>query len=209
MTWIEIVLTLLFFLFLGTVSLALYYFGLFEEIDVKVGPSPVPFTGQTVAYKLARGPYNKSGHLFTKLTGDLVDLEPDPSTASDLVTMGFYYDDVEMTTDESKLRYAIGVILPSDDEARRNALKTGLESRGYSFTVLPKIDHVVYTCFPFKSTISILIAVRRVYPVIRAFIAQHNLCAHPALEIYDKEYIHFILPLSKQDSFYLFESDDE
>lgn len=38
---------------------------------------------------------------------------------------------------------------------------------------------------------------------------EHNLCAHPSIEVYSSDSIHFILPLSKQDSFYFFPPDSE
>jgi hypothetical protein len=204
--------TLVFVLFLATVGFALYYFGLFEDVQISVGSSPIPFTGQMVGYKLARGPYNKSGHLFTELIGDLVRILPD-CTTDNLKTIGFYYDD-PMETQESRLRYAVGVIFPDEkDEGWSkeaiSTLESGLLSKGYKMTKLPKVDHVVYTSFPFRSTISIIIAVKRVYPIIRSYISRHNLCAHPALEVYTTELIYFILPLSKQDHFYLFDSEDE
>ena len=204
--------TLLFVVFLATIGVSLFYFGLFEDVRINVGSSPIPFTGQTLAYKLARGPYKKSGHLFTEMTGDLVRLITDKNSDT-LKTIGFYYDD-PVETQESRLRYAVGVIFPNEGEDgwtkdKIADLKTGLLSKDYKITTLPKIDHVVYTTFPFRSAMSIVIAVKRVYPIIRAYVSRHNLCAHPALEVYTPELIYFILPLSKQDHFYLFDSDDE
>lgn len=35
------------------------------------------------------------------------------------------------------------------------------------------------------------------------------MCAHPSIEVYSPESIHFILPLSKQDSFYFFPPDSD
>jgi len=207
-----IVATLLFIAFLATVGLALFYFGLFEDVKVNHGEAPIPLTGLTVAFKCRRGPYNQSGHLFTELTGDLARLIHGKETDS-LRTIGFYYDDPN-EVEESRQRYAVGVIFPSSDEEDWNeekisCLSTGLLEKGYRMTTLPKTDHVVYTTFPFRSYLSIVIAVKRVYPVIRAYLSRHNLCAHPSLEIYTEDTIYFILPLSKQDSFYLFNSDDE
>lgn len=35
------------------------------------------------------------------------------------------------------------------------------------------------------------------------------MCAHPSIEVYTSNSIHFILPLSKQDSFYFFPPESE
>ena len=150
--------------------------------------------------------------MFTELTGDLARIIPDNSSDS-LKTIGFYYDD-PLETRESRLRYVVGVIFPEEGQEewtgdKITSLRDGLLAKEYKLTTLPKIDHVVYTTFPFRSSLSIVIAVKRVYPIIRAYISRHNLCAHPALEVYTPDLIYFILPLSKQDHFYLFDSDDE
>lgn len=203
---IEIGILILFLLLLLTVFGLLAYCGLFQEIDVKVGPSPVPFSGRTVVYKTARGDYSKSGHTFTELTGDLVRIRPD---ASDLTQIGFYFDDPETRLQPDRLRYAAGAILPEDDADMSHDIVSGLQAKGYQSLVLPVIDHVVHASFPNRGPIAIVIGTKRVYPAIRSFITDHKLCAHPALEIYTSDYIYFILPLSKQDGFYLFDEEDE
>ena len=207
MELLETLVMVLFVSLLSTVALALYLFGLFECIEVKVGQSPFVLDGQQIAYKLHTGPYSKAGHAFTMMTGDLVRIG---HGVSDLCQIGFFFDDPTIRK-VNKLRYAAGVILPSRGEmnSELDEAKEQLESLGYLFTELPKVDHVVHVSFPYRGFLSILIAVKRVYPVIRNYINVHKLCAHPALEIYTPDQIHFILPLSKQDNFYLIEDDDE
>lgn len=206
MELLETLVLVLFVSLLSTVALALYLFGLFECIEVKVGQSPFSLDGQQIAYKLHTGPYSKAGHAFTTMTGDLVRIG---HGVSDMCQIGFFFDDPTIRK-VNKLRYAAGVILPpsTDMTAQLDEAKEQLESLGYLFTELPKVDHVVYVSFPYRGFLSILIAVKRVYPVIRNYINVHKLCAHPALEIYTADQIHFILPLSKQDNFYLIEDDD-
>lgn len=203
--FIEACIVVLFLLFLVTVFLLVAYCGLFEAIEVKVGPAAVPISGRTVVYRTARGDYSKSGHLFTELTGDLVRVRPD---ASDLPQIGFYFDDPEKK-EADRLRYAVGVIVPADDADLRDEIVSSLEAKDYKTVVLPIIDHVVNVSFPNRGPIAVIIATKRVYPVIRSYISEHKLCAHPSLEIYTSDYIHFLLPLSKQDSFYLIDEDEE
>ena len=190
---IEISLLILFLLFLLTVFCLLTYCGLFESIDVKVGPSPVPISGRTVVYKTARGDYSKSGHMFTELTGDLVRIHPH---ASDLTQIGFYFDDPEKRTAD-RLRYAVGAILPDDDADMRGSIVTGLQAKDYHTVVLPVVDHVVHASFPNRGPVAIVIATKRVYPAIRSFISDHKLCAHPALEVYTRDN-HLLHPATQQ-----------
>lgn len=162
------ILILLIILFLSVIF-ALYYYGSFEEVEVSVGNSPYDFSGQMIAYKLARGPYSSSGHLFTELTGDVYRITPDLPRMD---TIGFYYDDPDEIEDHEKLRYAVGLILPpvSDDDDFQEALMSGLESKGYLMARLPSVDHVVHSSFPFKGAFSIIVAVKKVYPVIKSFV---------------------------------------
>ena len=52
------------------------------------------------------------------------------------------------------------------DEAH---LKTYLD-HGFKEVVLPAVDHAVLTTFPFNNTVSIFIAVARVYPKLAEYI---------------------------------------
>lgn len=236
-----------------TIIYAFIHYGSFEEIEVKTGPPPVNMNGKTIAYKLNRGPYKESGHLFTEITGDLV--RTNPAISSKIYLIGFYYDNPNTTEDQSRCRYAAGLILPDVSEEptsrpeksasrpeksasrpeksasrpeestsrpeeptsrpecgdnifvtgeEREQLQLGLRERGYEFITLPSIDHVVHATFPFRGSFSIVIATRRVYPCLNWYVQEHNLCAHPSIEVYTSDSIHFILPLSKQDSFYFF-----
>ena len=213
-----------------TIIYAFIHYGSFEEIDVKAGPPPINMNGKTVAYKLNRGPYNQSGHLFTEITGDLV--RTNPAIVSRIHMIGFYYDNPNTIEDQNECRYAAGVILPdvskvsqqvskqptpqpeSGDnivvtEELREQLKLGLQEKGYGFATLPFIDHVVHATFPFRGPFSIVIATRKVYPCLNWYVQEHNLCAHPSIEVYTSDSIHFILPLSKQDSFYFFPPESD
>ena len=49
----------------------------------------------------------------------------------------------------------------------------------------------------------------RVYPKLKEYIATHGLCAYPALEIYTSNKIKFMMPLSKQEDFFVPEFCEE
>ena len=63
--------------------------------------------------------------------------------------------------------------------------------------------------FPFKNTLSIYMGIFRVYPKLKEYIAIHGLCAYPALEIYSATKIKFMMPLSKQEDFFVPEFCEE
>lgn len=167
-----------------TIIYAFIHYGSFEDIDVKAGPPPIDINGKVVAYKLNRGPYNESGHLFTEITGDLVRVNP--AISSKILMIGFYYDNPQTIEDENQCRYAAGVILPdvttksskqpkaSDDivvtEQIREQLQVGLQEKGYELVTLPSIDHVVHATFPFRGPFSIVVATRRVYPCLNWYV---------------------------------------
>lgn len=73
-----------------------------------------------------------------------------------------------------KLRYIVGIIL-SENGSPTNAehLKL-LEENNYRFATFPSIDHAVQTRFPFKSTISIIVAIMKVYPSLREYIGKYS-----------------------------------
>ena len=171
--------------------------GLFATIDVKtVEPKTGPMV---VAYKTGKGPYKGCGDLFTEIYSLIMN--------RDLI--GIYYDDPEAVPPPD-LRYAVGVILAegSDQEPDQSELDACL-SNGYKVVHFPKPNHVVLAEFPFKNTLSIYMGIFRVYPKLKEYIASRSLCAYPALEIYAANKIKFIMPLSKQEEFFVPEFCEE
>ncbi|OBS66338.1 hypothetical protein A6R68_05119 [Neotoma lepida] len=68
---------------------------------------------------------------------------------------------------------------------------------------VPAPSHVVTTTFPYTTPISIWPAARRVHPALDTYIKEWKLCAHPRLEIYQQDLIHFMCPLAPQGDFYV------
>ncbi|RXG67937.1 Testis-expressed sequence protein [Armadillidium vulgare] len=183
-----------------TVIAILFHSGFFTEIVVSSGK---PYIGEVIiAYKAAQGPYKESGSLFTEAHTLLPQYR----------TLGVYYDDPKKK-EPSRLRYIVGLILSENGEPVNAEHKKLLEEWDYKFTTFPSIDHAVETSFPFNSTISIIVAIFRVYPMLDEYIERRSLCAHPFIEVYDNRCrkIYFIGPLEKQDKFYvpeILESED-
>lgn len=153
-----------------TVFLALIYFGIFEEIIVKVGKPPYPFGSRTIAYKRQQGKYSDAGSDFTEVC----------TLVPHLNSIGIFFDDPQPSNraeeENNKCRYLVGCILNEDPQ--KEQVVQLLTAKGYSFGVLPEVDHVVHTTFPFKGIISVVVAVRRVYPEMKTFIRvrMHFIC---------------------------------
>ncbi|XP_066948062.1 testis-expressed protein 264 homolog isoform X2 [Macrobrachium rosenbergii] len=189
---------ILILLVVATVTGLLIHSGLLTTVEVKTCK---PDIGEIkIAYKFARGPYKESGMLYTQVHTLLPQYR----------TVGVYYDDPK-TKQPHKLRYIVGIIISENGSVTPPEHITLLEENGYHFATFPAIDHAVQTRFPFKSTISIIVAIMKVYPAIREYIEYRSLCARPFLEVYDNEKseIIFVGPLARQDDFYVPEVQQE
>ena len=101
---------------------------------------------------------------------------------------------------EKELRCAVGPILCKGKEKPAKEEMDLMVKHGYNIFYLPDPGFVVQTSFPYRTTISILIAIWRVYPKLKKYITVKNLCAYPAIEVYQSEDILFMMPLSHQES---------
>lgn len=69
-----------------------------------------------------------------------------------------------------KLRYIVGVILSENGSPIVPEDRKLLEEKGYHIFTFPSIDHAVQTVFPYTNTISIIVAIMKVYPALRDYI---------------------------------------
>ncbi|XP_072038777.1 testis-expressed protein 264-like [Amphiura filiformis] len=178
-------------LILVTVFVYFMYSGLFNGIEIRTGKPPI--RELHVAYKYAVGPYKNCGPLFTEVT----------KAAPDLRCFGVYYDDPAKVAPE-KLRYIVGAVLSEgDDKEASKELEEKLVQDEFKIAKFPEVDHMVMATFPHINSLSIMIAVQRVYPAFGDYVVQNGLCAHPVMELYDDGIIHFLAPLAKQNEFYV------
>ena len=84
-----------------------------------------------------------------------------------------------------------------------------LVSAGFKVAVLPKQQYAVVSSFPLKTSLSLYVAIFRVYPRLRNYIAQMSLCAYPAIEICNTTRMDFMMPLSRQEEFFVPEFSEE
>ncbi|KAL8611323.1 hypothetical protein ACOMHN_013754 [Nucella lapillus] len=108
-----------------------------------------------------------------------------------------------MAVEAKRLRYIVGCVLAEGLQELNEDMVKKFEAEGFDIFQLPKVENAVHTLFPFITTLSIFIAVQKVYPKMLKYVKEHNLCAHPFLEMYEGKTIHFMAPLSRQGDFYV------
>jgi len=193
---LEQALVMLLLLTLVTLFTYLVYSGLWTSITVT---TEEPHYGPlTIAYKSGRGPYREAGNLFTESYCLLPHREQ----------VGLYYDDPEGVP-ASELRYAVGPILARGEEKPDGEEMEKMRSEGFKIAHFPRPSYVVSATFPFTTTLSIYLGIFRVYPRLRDYIAERSLCAYPAMEVYTDSEIIFMMPLSKQDEFFVSEFQED
>ncbi|XP_056660977.1 testis-expressed protein 264 [Monodelphis domestica] len=166
------------------------YSGLLEDVVVSAGSPPI--RNITLAYKFHVGSYKDSGQLFTESC----------SISPRLSSIGVYYDNPH-TVPPEKCRYAVGSILSEGEESPSPELIRLYQKFGFKIFSFPAPSHVVTAVFPYTTALSIHLAVHRVHPALDTYIKERKLCAHPRLEIYQQDQIHFVCPLARQGDFYV------
>ena len=191
-TWLLLTVVLL----VLTVFVYLLYSGLL--FPVEVATSETLYGPLTFAYKTHIGAYKNVGEIFTESFCLLPDREQ----------LGIYYDDPQGVSPDL-LRAAVGPILAKGKEKPDPAEMEKMTKEGFKIAHLPKPSFVVTSTFPFRTTLSIFLAIYKVYPKLRDYIAERNLCAYPAMEIYTDNAIVFMMPLSRQDDFFVSQFQEE
>ncbi|XP_059086567.1 testis-expressed protein 264-like isoform X2 [Tigriopus californicus] len=105
--------------------------------------------------------------------------------------------------------YAVGCILSQEPAAASTEDMERMIAQGFHLVHLPKPNYCVWTSFPFRTTLSIFIGIFRVYPKLKDYITSRGLCAYPAVEVYDGDQINFMMPLSRQEEFFVPEFSEE
>jgi len=193
------------------VALLFYLFqsGVFRNITVETKAGP--YGEMTVAYKTGKGPYKNTAKVHSEILSLLGEEDDGGKVDYDkcLPHVGIYYDDPESVPEED-LRYAVGAVLAVTHTQDLDPLKMELLlENGYKVAVLPKQQFAVVSSFPLRTALSLYVAIFRVYPRLRHYIAEMGLCAYPAIEITDKRTMHFMMPLSRQEEFFVPEFCEE
>ncbi|XP_049327733.1 testis-expressed protein 264 homolog [Astyanax mexicanus] len=178
------------FSFLLILSVYVLYSGLLTKIHIRTGSPPIRTI--TVAYKYKQGPYKECGRLFAESC----------TLGPTLPTVGIFYDDPKKVP-AVLCRCVVGSILSEGDERPSAELLELYENSDFRIFTFPEVTHAVSTSFPHRTPLSIFMGVQRVYPQLACYIKERKLCAHPFLEIYRGQLIHYMSPLAKQGDFYV------
>ena len=146
------------------------YYGGFHNIVPEIAKSG----GETLVYEEVIGDYAQSGEVSDRVYQKLLDDYKITTTKG----FGIYYDNPE-TTEKTKLRSDVGCILESDFE-KIDRLKTAFEITEYP------VDNYLKVEFPYKGTLSILLGIMKVYPVLNAYVSENGYEGDaPVMEIWD------------------------
>lgn len=214
-----------------TILLALFYFGLFDSVTVSTGPSPFRYGARQAWIRLGVGGYSQSSALFTEINSIL----PGHHTVGVYLDRARFLSDLKLTdreegflqrvypttpsTADDSFIFLIGSIL--DTEPSEQQLELLRDKHWHQVLLPPDVDHVVHAQFPYRGAMSVVVASRRVYRTIDAYVEvsprshlslpnlsvrfpiaqEHRLCAYPKIEVYEGDNIHYLLPLSQQSEF--------
>lgn len=109
------------------------------------------------------------------------------------VTKGFgiYRDDPEVVQPD-KCRFMVGCVLPEKDTIR----KVELEREAYIIQNMHATKSM-FVEFPFRSSLSIMAAVLKVYPALKKYSEEHNYQPVESLEIYTEDKILISMEMKK------------
>ncbi|KAL4438069.1 hypothetical protein ABPG74_016848 [Tetrahymena malaccensis] len=110
------------------------------------------------------------------------------------VPAGIYYDPIEIVEDKDNCRVTFGILVNPGEVQKIEAFLA--EYPEYKQTTLPNVD-VIYSSFPYRSVMSFMFAVKKVYPNLKKYIEQHNIEVTSYMELYD-------LSFGKSIQFYAF-----
>ncbi len=147
------------------------YWGGFERVDVSVHYEG----GEFLVYEEIKGDYKQSAAVMDKIYYSLLNDYKIETTKG----FGIYYDNPQIT-DKDKLRSEAGCIL----NGKYTEHYEDINSR-FKMKIFPR-DRYIIAEFPYKSKVSVLLSVFKVYPALNKYAKQNAWCLDtPVMEIYD------------------------
>lgn len=174
-------LLLLFFASFGSVIvLFLFYSGYFTPLKFKT----IDLPEITLALIPYIGAYKTSSTLQVELFEALKDAGLDVDSSA-----GIYFDNPK-EVEETKNRSLIGVVIKADDKEKFLALESDAR------LVELRAQKVLHTDFAYKSGLSILLAIMKVYPAILKRAKRQAFEVYESIEVYDfpNKTLHFYFP---------------
>jgi DNA gyrase inhibitor GyrI len=156
------------------VALLIYlgYLGAFSTVTV----TEKPLDSFWMVYGKHIGEYKDVGPVMDGIYHDLKDNYSITTTKG----VGLYYDNPQEVPKE-KCRSIAGCILEERDASRIDELKKKYMVREYP------ASNCVVAEFPFKTKMSIIVGIIKVYPALGNYVEEKGYTMGPSLEIYDKQ----------------------
>lgn len=154
----------------GALLMYLNYLGIFSKVII----TERPVDSFLMVYQKHIGEYKDVGPIMDSIYYDLKNNYKIETTKG----FGVYYDNPQEVAKE-KCRSISGCVLEYKDAGRVEELK-----KKYLVMEYPKSNSVVSE-FPFKSKMSILVGIMKVYPKMGAYIKEKEYKMNPFLELYD------------------------
>lgn len=164
--WILIVIAVL---IMAAVLIYAYYGG-FKTIKLEVGDAG----GETLVYENVIGDYSQTAKISDRVYQSLLHEE----NIETIKAFGIYYDNPKKV-EKDKLRSEVGCIVEGLDSTALQKL-----SAKYQVKTLP-VKHYIITTFPFKGSLSILVGIIKIYPLLNKYFEEQGIAAGPVMEIYD------------------------
>ena len=180
-------LTLLFFASFGSVIvLFLFYSGYFTPVKFTTVELPT----LTLAVLPFVGAYKTSSSLQVELFEELKDAGLDVDSSA-----GIYFDNPKKVV-ESEHRSLVGVVIKPENRERFLALDSKAR------LVELQSQKVLHTSFAYKSGLSILLAIMKVYPAILKRVKRQAFELYENIEVYDFPHkrLHFYFPKQSVES---------
>lgn len=180
-------LLLLFFASFGSVIvLFLFYSGYFTPITFKT----IDLPELTLALVPYVGPYKSSSTLQVKLFEELKEAGLDIDSSA-----GIYFDNPKLVA-EAENRSLIGVVMKDEDKEKFLALNSDAR------LVELVSQKVLYSGFAYKSGLSIMLAIMKIYPAIVKGAKRQAFDVYESIEVYDfpNKTLNFYFPKQSIES---------
>ncbi|HCO68693.1 MAG TPA: hypothetical protein DIT04_13175 [Dysgonomonas sp.] len=165
------ILTVLIILFAALAGFYAYYGG-FDEIPVRVEKQG----GETIVFEKVTGDYSQTPLYTDKIYNSLLNEDNLETTRG----FGIFYDNPKDVETE-KLRSEAGCIIDVELDSLQQARLT----EKYNLKTLPESNYIIAE-FPYKGSVSIMVGIFKVYPILEKYAEQNGLtAAGPVTEIYD------------------------
>ena len=152
------------------IVLMLFNYGWFTNVGVQLKEEG----GEKLVYESRMGSYDKSGDVIHKLENQLKN-----ENIKAVKGFGWYLDNPRFVKKDS-LRSEVGCMLESVDTSKISGLKGK-----YNIKTCP-VKKYITAEFPYKSNVSIILGVLKVYPAMMKFVKDNNYDEKGAImEIYD------------------------